>query len=139
MFLVLRVFPTLAVPFALYLLFLIGGGAGLNSGQVALFHIPTASGGSVAINSADVIGLVVILCLSIDLGVAANTGAGSVVRLGIDTVLGIVCLVLFLLAPGFATTGFLMLTVATILEFMVGAGITVTAARRDVSFDSQGR
>jgi len=131
----LRVFPTLAIPFGLYLLFLLGGGDALSSGHAALFHIPTASGGSVAVNAADVIGLVVILCLAIDLGVAANTGAGTVVRLGIDTVLGILCLILFLLVPGFATTGFLMLTVATMLEFMIGAGITVTSARRDVSFD----
>jgi hypothetical protein len=49
--------------------------------------------------------------------------------------LAVLFVLLLLLVSKFATASFLLLTIAALLEFMVGAAIMAISARRDVSYD----
>jgi hypothetical protein len=131
-----RVFPTLILPFVLYLLFLAGGAGALGSGHASLFHIAMMSGAVVAINASDIVALAIIVCLSLDLGSASDTATSSIVHLCVDAVLAVIFLMLFLLLAAFGTTIFLLLTAAALLEFMIGGWIMVVSARRDVAYAS---
>ena len=134
MMLVLRVFPTLIFPFVLYLLFLAGGPGALSSGHPAIAHVTMATGGVVTINAADIVALATVICLALDLGAASDTATTSIVHLCVDAVLAVIYIVLFLMLPAFATATFLLLTAATLMEFMIGGWIMVVSARRDVAY-----
>ena len=131
---VLRVFPTLVFPFVLYVLFLAGGPGVLSSGHPGIEHVTMTSGAVLAINAADIVAMATIICLALDLGAASDTATSSIVHLCIDAVLSIVYLILFLMFAPFATATFLLLTAATLLEFMIGGWIMVVSARRDVAY-----
>jgi hypothetical protein len=136
MMLILRVVPALIVPFILYILLLAGGAGALSSGHAVLIQIPTITGAGVGINAGDLVTLVTVICLSLDLGAASSTASSAIVHLCVDAAFAVLCLIMFLMSPAFATASFLTLTVAALLEFMVGAGIMVVSARRDVAYAS---
>lgn len=134
---ILRVFPTLALPFVLYVLFLAGGAGVLSSGHAGIEHLTMASGAVVAINAADIVAMATVICLALDLGAASDTATSSIVHLCVDAGLSVVYLILFLMFAPFATATFLILTAAALMEFMVGGWIMVVSARRDVAYANQ--
>jgi hypothetical protein len=135
MLLLLRVFPLLIVPFVLYLLTMLGGASGLASGHAAVTHL-TVAGSALALNAGDIVSIVTVIALALDLGADASTGTTAIIRLCLDGGLAVIFILLLLLASQFATASFLLLTIAALIEFMIGAAIMVTSARRDVSYGS---
>ena len=136
MLLWLRVFPLLTVPFALYVVMLIGGAGVLASGHAPVLQIHMATGGVLALNGGDIVSIVMIVALGLDFGATANSGTASIVRLCLDGALAVAFVLLLLLVAPFATASFFLLTVGALLEFMIGAGIMAVSARRDVSYGS---
>ena len=136
MMLLLRTVPLLAVPFVLYLLTMLGGAGGLASGHAAVFQLHMVAGGALALNAGDIISIVTVLALALDLGADASTGTTAIVRLCLDGGLAVLFVLLLVLASQFATASFLLLTIAALIEFTIGAAIMVTSARRDVSYGS---
>jgi hypothetical protein len=131
----LRVFPLLTAPFALYLLMALGGGDAVASGHAPLLQIHMATGSLLMLNGGDIVSVVTVLALALDFGATANSDATSIVRLCLDGGLAVLFVLLLLLVSKFATASFLLLTIAALLEFMVGAAIMAISARRDVSYD----
>jgi len=133
----LRVFPMLLAPFVLYVLFSLGGAGDLASGRPALIQIHTATGGVLGLNKGDLVAILTIVAMALDLGASANTSTASIVRLCLNGGLAVLFLLLLVLVSMFASASFLLLTMAAMLEFMIGAGIMVVSARRDVSYGSE--
>jgi hypothetical protein len=127
----------LVLPLAVYTLMSLGGAGGLASGHAPLLQIHTAGGAVLALNGGDVVNLLTVLAMALDFGSSANTNTASIVRLCLDGGLAVVFVLLLVLVNSFATASFLLLTIAALFEFMIGAGIMVVSARRDVSYGSE--
>jgi hypothetical protein len=82
----------------------------------------------------DVLMTAALIVLFIELLKSTNSRRIAIVNHSLSMLLFILCLVEFLLAPGFATSTFFLLTVMVLLDVLAGFIVTIVAARRDVEF-----
>ena len=88
------------------------------------------------LNGGDVVSIVTVIAMALDFGASANSSTASIVRLCFDGGLAVVFVLLLILVSAFSTASFLLLTIAALLEFIIGAAIMAVSARRDVSYGS---
>ncbi|MEO1323895.1 MAG: hypothetical protein AAFV59_12915, partial [Pseudomonadota bacterium] len=62
---------------------------------------------------------------------STSTGTATIMNHALSMIVFIVCLMLFLLHPNFATSVFFILTVMALLDVLAGVVVTIVAARRD--------
>ena len=140
--------PLLVLPVAVYNLIvatLIRGGfsphaprstAALDRFTRPLFDVPTATGGSWPVASGDLLVFVSLVLLFIELLKSTTSHRVAIINHSLSMLLFIVCLVEFLLFPGFATPTFFMLTSMVLLDVLAGFIVTIAASRRDIDFNS---
>jgi hypothetical protein len=133
----LTAFPALALPVALYALgaFLVGGSRFADTLATAAISPPSPSGIAWALTWGELLVLVGLIALFADLLKSTSTGRAAVVNHVLSVGLLIICLMLFLLAPGFVTSTFFLLMVMIVLDAIAGFMITTISARRDVAFE----
>jgi hypothetical protein len=131
----LRVLPTLFIPFLIYALiaFPNGGKTAEVLAQKA-FAIPVLTG-SWTLTWGGILTLVAICCLFIEVIKSTRTTASAMVENGLSVGLFVLCLILFLIVPGFATTEFFLLTMMCLLDFLAGTVIMTQVAQRSVQVD----
>jgi uncharacterized membrane protein YqaE (UPF0057 family) len=138
-------FPLLTIPVVIYnLMALFAGGNAGDGGFAAqlaapLFHIPMVSGGSFSIASGDLLIILALVLLFVELIKSTGTGATAIINHALSMILFIVCLIEFLLAPGFGTATFLIITIMTLLDVLAGVVVTIISARRDVAVEDENR
>lgn len=140
----LNVFPVLTIPVLIYnLMVLIGGGgkAADFGAQLTqpLFTVKMVSGSNFSLGSGDLVIVLALVLLFVELIKSTGTSAGAIINHALSMVLFIVCLIEFLLLPGFSTATFLILSVMTLLDVLAGVVVTIVSARRDVSLEGDGR
>jgi hypothetical protein len=67
---------------------------------------------------------------------ATNTNKVAIINHSLSMILFIICLVEFLLVPGFATSTFFILTTMTLLDVLAGFIVTIVTARKDFDFSA---
>ncbi|MEM6535331.1 MAG: hypothetical protein AAF613_06785 [Pseudomonadota bacterium] len=62
---------------------------------------------------------------------STSTGTATIMNHAASMILFIICLMLFLLHPNFATSVFFIITVMALLDVLAGVVVTIVSARRD--------
>jgi hypothetical protein len=129
-------FPLLALPVLIYNLLTFATGAG--SAQAAtqlqgpVFTIPMASGGLWEVTLGDLLIAASLVILFVELLKSTTSRKIAIINHALSLVLFVVCLIEFLLLPGFATSIFFLITVMVLLDVLAGFIVTIIAARRDI-------
>jgi hypothetical protein len=133
-------FPLLALPVLLYNLALFTAPGGLHTLAASetmaqqLFVVPMASGARWPVNLGDLIIFISLLVLFIELLKSTQSRRTAIINHALSMILFIVCMVEFLLLPGFGASSFFLLTTMVLLDVLAGFIVTIVAARRDFDF-----
>ena len=130
--------PLLIVPVVIYnLVILLGGSApdavlGPTSvlGEV-LFRVPMTSGAVWAVSIGDLILFLSLILLFVELLKSTSSQKVAIVNHALSMLLFVVCLVEFLLLPGFAGSVFCLILTMVLLDVLAGFIVTIIASRRD--------
>lgn len=130
--------PLLVVPVVIYnLVILLGGSAPdavLGPASVlseVLFRIPMTSGAVWSISVGDLILFLSLILLFVELLKSTSSQRVAIVNHALSMVLFVVCLVEFLLLPGFAGSVFFLILTMVLLDVLAGFIVTIIASRRD--------
>jgi hypothetical protein len=130
--------PLLALPVLIYNALVLGMPLRLHSAVAQdhmaqrLVNVPTASGGSWAINLGDLLVFVTLVILFIELLKSTTSRRVAIINHSLSMVLFIFCLVEFLLFPAFATSTFFLITTMVVLDVLAGFIVTIVASRREI-------
>ncbi len=137
-------FPLLAIPVVIYNLFALTKVLGVakamaseSAGQALtsqLMSIPMPGGSHWVVAWGDVLILVSLIFLFFELIRSTHTDKVAIINHSLSLILFIVCLVEFLLMPGFATSTFFLIMVMTLLDVLAGFIVTIVSARKDFEF-----
>lgn len=103
----------------------------LASLNTELFGIPMISGVNWTLTGGDALLLFALVVLSIELVKSTSTKSSSIMNHAASMFLMVLCLVLFLILPSFATSIFFFIMMMTVLDVLVGVMVTIVSARRD--------
>jgi hypothetical protein len=130
--------PLLVVPVVIYnLVILLGGSASdavLGPASVlseVLFRVPMTSGVVWSISVGDLILFLSLILLFVELLKSTSSQRIAIVNHALSMVLFVVCLVEFLLLPGFAGSVFFLILTMVLLDVLAGFIVTIIASRRD--------
>jgi hypothetical protein len=130
--------PLLVVPVVIYNLVILFGGAAPNAvlGPAAvlsevLFRVPMTSGAVWSISVGDLILFLSLILLFVELLKSTSSQRVAIVNHALSMVLFVVCLVEFLLLPGFAGSVFFLILTMVLLDVLAGFIVTIIASRRD--------
>jgi len=130
--------PLLVVPVVIYnLVILLGGSAPdavLGPASVlseVLFRVPLTSGAVWSISVGDLILFLSLILLFVELLKSTSSQRIAIVNHALSMVLFVVCLVEFLLLPGFAGSVFFLILTMVLLDVLAGFIVTIIASRRD--------
>jgi hypothetical protein len=126
--------PLLALPVIAYTLIAVIVGA-QDGMTIKLFtiHMPTGADWGVALG--DLLLAASLVVLFIELLKSTASRRIAIINHSLSVTLFIVCLIEFLLAPGFATSTFFLITLMVLLDMLAGFLVTIVSARRDVDDD----
>ena len=130
--------PLLVVPVVIYnLVILLGGSAPdavLGPASVlseVLFRVPMTSGAVWSISVGDLILFLSLILLFVELLKSTSSPRVAIVNHALSMALFVVCLVEFLLLPGFAGSVFFLILTMVLLDVLAGFIVTIIASRRD--------
>ncbi|RZJ03234.1 MAG: hypothetical protein EON89_12365 [Brevundimonas sp.] len=142
--------PLLVIPVVLYnivvLTGVVGGGSGVEMGALsadatlreALFSIPMASGAGWTVGVGDLILFLSLILLFFELLKSTSSQKVAIVNHALSMILFVVCLVEFLLIPGFATSTFFLIVTMVMLDVLAGFIVTIISSRKDLDFGGGG-
>jgi hypothetical protein len=134
---ILGAIPVLSVPALIYALFAFPSGVTMTEGlSREAFSITMPSEMPWVFTWGGVFLLFSIITLFIEVMKSARATASAMIDNGLSIALFIVCFLLFLLVPGFATTEFFLILMMVVLDFVAGFVIMVNTAQRTVTFDN---
>jgi len=130
--------PLLIVPVVIYNLVILLGGAGADPllgptavlGEV-LLRVPMTSGAVWNISIGDLILFLSLILLFVELLKSTSSQRVAIVNHALSMALFVVCLVEFLLLPGFAGSVFFLILIMVLLDVLAGFIVTIIASRRD--------
>ena len=130
--------PLLLIPVVLYnIVVLTNGlsGAGVTAADAALreplFSLPMASGASWNVGAGDLILFLSLILLFVELLKSTSSQRVAIVNHALSMALFVICLVEFLLLPGFAGSVFFLILTMVLLDVLAGFIVTIIASRRD--------
>ena len=96
------------------------------------FSVPMIAGDVVwVMTKGDALLLLSIAVLFMEILKSTSTGTATIMNHAFSMILFIICLMLFLLHPNFATSVFFIITVMALLDVLAGVVVTIVSARRD--------
>ncbi|MNH86022.1 hypothetical protein D3C73_384750 [compost metagenome] len=130
--------PLLIVPVVVYNLVILLGGSAPDAvpGPASvlsevLFRVPMTSGAVWSVNVGDLILFLSLILLFVELLKSTSSQRVAIVNHALSMVLFVVCLVEFLLLPGFAGSVFFLILTMVLLDVLAGFIVTIIASRRD--------
>ena len=102
--------------------------------NIILLEITLPSLRVLIITVSDLLILVSFLALYIETFKATRTSNHVIIDHALSLCVFIVCLIEFLIFPQLGNTTFLVITVASLLDVVMGFTVTLSTARRDISF-----
>jgi hypothetical protein len=128
----LAAFPLLVIVVGLYHAVVL---TGLGSLGAVLYDVTLISGATFAFTMGDLLMVLGLLLLYFEIFKATRTSSLSIVDHLLSMLLFIVCLIEFIILPGFGTSVFLMLTLMTFIDVVAGFTVTISTARRDIGVE----
>jgi len=127
--------PWIAVAVIVYDIAVFGfGGPGLAGAQALmqteLFTVPLMSGARWSLSIGDAIILLALIFLFVELVKAARRRGSSIADQALSTIILIICVIQFLMVEKAATSVFLIITVAALIDVISGFFIALRAPRR---------
>jgi hypothetical protein len=135
----LRVIPLIFIPFVLYNIIVMLGGAGASADDIfraPLFSLPLPSGGRWVFSWGDLIVLLTMCLLFVELIKATFTSTSAMVDHGLSMLVFIACLIEFIIARQAATSVFFFIMIAALIDVVAGFSIGMRTARRDLNIGS---
>ena len=130
----LDAFPLLLLLVVAFMIFVFGfGGADAGALDAPVLSMTIVSGDRLAFTTGDLFLLAGIFLLFIEVLKSTHTGTVTLLNHGFSTGVLILCVILFLVAPGFGNATFLLITFMTMFDVTAGFVITIVAARRDLA------
>ena len=130
--------PLLVVPVVIYNLVVLLGGSAPDAvlGPAAvlsevLLRVPMTSGAVWSISVGDLILFLSLILLFVELLKSTSSQRVAIVNHALSMALFVVCLVEFLLLPGFAGSVFFLILTMVLLDVLAGFIVTIIASRRD--------
>lgn len=126
-------FPLLAINLVIYNVVAFSGvlGGGTDVFAAEMITLTLASGDPWTVTYGDVFVIFGLALLFIELLRATQTHSGSILNHAFSMVIFIVCLLEFVLVPGFGTSTFFIFMMMALLDVMAGFIVTIVTARRD--------
>jgi len=132
----LRLFPLLVIPVAIYNLFALGGNvAGQHDIQgmlTATRSVTMFSGDAWNISFGDILLLIGLAVLFVEIIKATRTSSKQLINHGLSMVVFVVALIEFITLKGFATSTFFFLMMFTLFDVVAGYTISVVSAEHDL-------
>jgi hypothetical protein len=133
------IFPLLIFPVLFYfVLALFSGGnhvdgdpAILNNLDATFFSLPMISNVRWSMSVGDALLLATLLLLSFELMKSTSSRSSTMINHMASMGVLLLCIVLFLLVPNFATATFFLMTIMVLMDVMVGVIVSIVSARRD--------
>ena len=129
--------PLLGLPvlfYAIFVLVSVGPPPDLAEAHVSqiLFSIGMSSHVRWVVRVTDLFVFTSVVVLFIELLRATQSGRIAIINHSLSMLLFIICLVLFLLHPGFATSTFFLILSMVLLDVLAGFVVSIVSARRDI-------
>ena len=99
-----------------------------------LVRVPMTSGATWSISIGDLILFLSLILLFVELLKSTSSQRVAIVNHALSMALFVLCLVLFLLLPSFATSTFFLIVVMILLDVLAGFIVTIIASRKDFDF-----
>ncbi|MFD1697589.1 hypothetical protein [Roseibium aestuarii] len=125
--------PLTILPFLVYNVLALFGGPGL-SFQSEMFSVPMVSGARFAMTFADLLVASALILLFFEILKATKIGKAALIDHILSVLVFVAYLVEFLIVPQAATSLFFILMVVSLVDVIAGFSISITGARRDVTF-----
>lgn len=127
------------IPFFLYLLIIYNilafSGAGAQQVLNAkLFDMNLISGANFILDISDLLIILGVIALYIEILKSTRTSSASVIDHGLSMVVFIIFLIEFIVIKNAGNSTFLILTLMAMLDVIAGFTVTISTARRDISF-----
>lgn len=131
--------PLLIVPAGIYALLAFSmGQEGIQTFLISnAFSIPTAGGGRWIASWSDTLIIFSTLILFVEILKSTRPTRTAMIDNALSVLVFILCLIAFILAPGFGTTAFFMIMLMSVLDFMAGSMVMLSTATRTVQFGQQ--
>lgn len=131
-----RALPLIAIPLVLYnVIVLLGGSASaVETLSTTIFSLPSfsAAGASIPVTWGDALIIITLFVLFFEIVKSTYSSTASLLDHGLSMLVFIVCLVEFLIVPKAATSVFLIITIATLIDVVAGYTIGIRVAKRDL-------
>ncbi|MBX2880867.1 MAG: hypothetical protein KTR32_13080 [Granulosicoccus sp.] len=126
----------LAIPLFLYMLIaanfvMLSGPPGQSMLNVIMFEFNLPSNRSVVLTVSDCFILASIFFLYIETFKATRTSTSSIIDHAFSLLVFVVALIEFMVVPRLGNVTFLIITVAALMDVVMGFTVTITTARRD--------
>lgn len=130
------IFPLLTLPAVVYALLVATQGAGATAYLAQqVFAINMAGGTQWVLTHGHLYIIFSIFCLFVEIIKSVRPTTQAMIDLSLSVGLFVIMLIMFLLVPGFGTTEFFLIMLMSILDFMAGAIVMVSSAKRTVEYD----
>ncbi len=132
----LAAIPLLVIVVGAYNIFALTG-----SGETLvapLLKFTMISGDSWLLTGLDVLLILGLVLLYLEIFKSTRTHTGSIIDHLLSMVLFVICLLEFVALKGFATAGFLLITIMTFIDVIAGFTVTISTARRDIGVGDRG-
>jgi len=130
--------PLLIVPVVVYNVILLFAGREAGGPAVAsdvlsdpLLTLNMASGAQWSVTVGDLVLFLALGLLFVELLKSTTSQRAAIINHALSMILFVVCLVQFLLLPGFATSVFFLILTMVLLDVLAGFIVTIIASRRD--------
>jgi hypothetical protein len=138
----LRLFPLLIIPIAIYNFVALGGNVAghhdIQSIITSTFTITMFSGDAWKISFADFLLLSGVALLFVEVIKATRTTSNELINHGLSMLVFVVALIEFITLKGFATSTFFFLMLYTLFDVVAGYTISIVAAEHDLGLGKAG-
>ena len=100
-----------------------------------LFSLPLLSGATLLLRGNDLLLIISLVLLGIEISRATSSSSAAILNHVLSLVVFIVALIDFIVMPQLGNTTFFLILLMTLIDVITGFTVTITAARRNVSYD----
>ncbi|MCC8986675.1 MAG: hypothetical protein LM523_03030 [Candidatus Contendobacter sp.] len=100
-----------------------------------LFSLPLLSGATLLFRGDDLLLVVSLFLLGIEISRATSSSSAAILNHVLSLLVFIVALIGFIVMPQLGNTTFFLILLMTLIDVIAGFTVTITAARRNVSYD----
>lgn len=103
--------------------------------DAVLFNLPLLSGTTLLFRGDDLLLVISLFLLGIEISRATSSSSAAILNHVLSLAVFIIALIGFIVMPQLGNTTFFLILLMTLIDVIAGFTVTITAARRNVSYD----